>query len=333
MGIRPFPLDLCVVSFFIIMRFRPLFHICCVLAFVLTLPLSVITATTGLLPTLNVISELIIGYALPGRPIAVMLFKLWGISTSLQAISFVSDFKLGHYMKIAHRPMFFCQVVATIVAGTVQLGVQAWMFSNIEGLCDADQKDGFICPLTAAFGNASIIVSKLVALAHLIRGSKMSCCSGVSLGLDDCFRTVSSTMASSSSSLLVSLHHCYSGYCTSISELASSSTSISQSPSAARAPCLLGPLLTSCSGCLSALSLTMSSVDATLTGGQRTTVSRFVMRRSDCFTFSDARLGYFRYLGHWIGRRLRSRCPHRLLYLAIPQKWHDWSEQHPEMVG
>ena len=79
----------------------------------------------------------------------------------------MSDFKLGHYMKIAHRPMFFCQVVATIVGGTVQLGVQAWMFSNIEGLCDADQKDGFICPETSAFGNASIIVSKLFALAHL----------------------------------------------------------------------------------------------------------------------------------------------------------------------
>ncbi|KAF8501810.1 OPT oligopeptide transporter protein-domain-containing protein [Russula emetica] len=74
-----------------------------------------------------------------------------------QALQFTGDFKLGHYMKIAHRPMFFCQVVATIVAGTVQLGVQAWMFSNIEGLCSADQKDGFICPSTTVFGTASIV--------------------------------------------------------------------------------------------------------------------------------------------------------------------------------
>jgi OPT oligopeptide transporter protein len=109
---------------------------------------------------------MIIGYALPGRPIAMMLFKTWGYITMLQAIKFMSDFKLAHYMKIPHRPMFFCQVVATIVAGTVQLGVQSWMFSNIEGLCDPDQKDGFICPYTTVFGNASIIVSKLVVLAH-----------------------------------------------------------------------------------------------------------------------------------------------------------------------
>jgi hypothetical protein len=71
--------------------------------------------------------------------------------TMAQALSFTSDFKLGHYMKIPPRPMFLCQVwvpvfvcdsaalhiyrlrqvVATVIAGTVQLGVQAWMFSNI----------------------------------------------------------------------------------------------------------------------------------------------------------------------------------------------------------
>ena len=27
---------------------------------------------------LNVIAELIIGYALPGRPLAMMMFKTWG---------------------------------------------------------------------------------------------------------------------------------------------------------------------------------------------------------------------------------------------------------------
>jgi OPT family oligopeptide transporter len=147
-------------------RLLPEFHIRCVLAFLYTLPLSVIRATTGQQLALNVITELIIGYALPGRPIAMMLFKTWGYITMTQAIEFMSDFKLAHYMKIAHRPMFFCQVVATIVAGTVQLGVQAWMFSNIEDLCDADQKDGFICPNATAFGNASIIVSKFVVLAR-----------------------------------------------------------------------------------------------------------------------------------------------------------------------
>jgi hypothetical protein len=43
-----------------------------------------------------------------------------------QALQFTSDMKLGHYMKVPPRTMFLCQVVATVVAGTTQLGVQQW---------------------------------------------------------------------------------------------------------------------------------------------------------------------------------------------------------------
>jgi len=122
-----------------------------------TIPIGVIQAITNQQVGLNVISELIIGYALPGRPIAMMMFKTWGYNTMVQALQFTSDFKLAHYMKIPHRPMFWCQIVATVVAGTVQLGVQAWMFSNIKDICSPDQPDGFICPGTTVFGTASII--------------------------------------------------------------------------------------------------------------------------------------------------------------------------------
>ena len=118
---------------------------------------------------LNVLTELIIGYVLPGRPIATMLFKTWGHITVTQALEFTSDLKLGHYMKIPHRPMFWCQIVGTVVAGTVQLGVQAWMFSNIEGLCSADQRDGFTCPYTTVFGTASIVVSYCCSCCPSIR--------------------------------------------------------------------------------------------------------------------------------------------------------------------
>jgi len=133
------------------------FILALIIAFAYTIPIGVIVAITNQLVGLNVITELIIGYLLPGRPIAVMMFKTWGYIAMLQALNFASDFKLGHYMKIPPRPMFFCQVVATIIAGTVQLGVQAWLFSNVEGVCTPTQKDGFICPSTTVFGNASII--------------------------------------------------------------------------------------------------------------------------------------------------------------------------------
>jgi OPT family oligopeptide transporter len=128
-------------------------------ALIYTVPIGLIQATTNQQVGLNVITELIIGYALPGRPIAVMLFKTWGSNTMWQALDFTLDFKLGHYMKVSHRPMFWCQTVATVVASTVQVSVQEWMFSNIEDLCSPDQRDGFTCPYTTVFGTVSIVVS------------------------------------------------------------------------------------------------------------------------------------------------------------------------------
>ncbi|EMD35965.1 hypothetical protein CERSUDRAFT_115910 [Gelatoporia subvermispora B] len=127
------------------------------ISFVYTIPIGMIQAITNQQIGLNVITELIIGYALPGRPIAMMMFKTWGYITMYQALSFTSDFKLGHYMKIPPRPMFFAQVLATAIGGTVQLGVQAWMFTNIRDMCSPTQPDGFICPSTEVFGTASII--------------------------------------------------------------------------------------------------------------------------------------------------------------------------------
>ena len=90
----------------------------------------------------------------------MMLFKTWGYITMSQALQFTSDFKLGHYMKIPPRSMFWSQVIATVVAGTVQLGVQAWMFTNIpcvtstdklldtdnifRDMCSPTQKNGYV---------------------------------------------------------------------------------------------------------------------------------------------------------------------------------------------
>ncbi|KAF9029865.1 OPT oligopeptide transporter protein-domain-containing protein [Rhodocollybia butyracea] len=133
------------------------FILALIISFFYTVPIGIIQAITNQQVALNVITELIIGYALPGNPISMMLFKTWGYMSMSQALNFAQDLKLGHYMKIPPRTMFFAQTFATIVAGTVQLGVQAWMFSNINGMCDRHQPDGFTCVSTRVFGTASIV--------------------------------------------------------------------------------------------------------------------------------------------------------------------------------
>lgn len=128
-----------------------------VIAAFYVVPIGMIQAITNQQIGLNVITELIIGYGLPGRPIAMMMFKTWGYISVYQALQFTSDFKLCHYMKVPPRTMFSGQVIAAVVAGTVQLGVQAWMFTNIPDMCTAGQRSHFICPSTQVFGTASII--------------------------------------------------------------------------------------------------------------------------------------------------------------------------------
>lgn len=61
-------------------------------------------------PGLNIITEYVMGIIYPGRPIANVCFKVYGYMSMAQAVSFLNDFKLGHYMKIPPRSMFLVQV-------------------------------------------------------------------------------------------------------------------------------------------------------------------------------------------------------------------------------
>lgn len=61
-------------------------------------------------PGFDIIAQFMIGYVLPGKPIANLLFKIYGRISTVHALSFLSDLKLGHYMKIPPRCMYTAQV-------------------------------------------------------------------------------------------------------------------------------------------------------------------------------------------------------------------------------
>ncbi|GFZ10087.1 oligopeptide transporter 4 [Actinidia rufa] len=129
------------------------------IAFIFTLPISIITATTNQTPGLNIITEYIMGVMLPGEPIANVCFKTYGYMSMTQAISFLSDFKLGHYMKIPPRSMFLVQFLGTMIAGTVNLGVAWWLLDSIANICHQDPHSNspWTCPNDRVFFDASVI--------------------------------------------------------------------------------------------------------------------------------------------------------------------------------
>ncbi|XP_034914244.1 oligopeptide transporter 4 [Populus alba] len=130
------------------------------MAFVFTLPISIITATTNQTPGLNIITEYVMGVILPGRPIANVCFKTYGYMSMAQAVSFLNDFKLGHYMKIPPRSMFLVQFIGTVLAGTINLAVAWWLLNSIANICQDDllpANSPWTCPSDRVFFDASVI--------------------------------------------------------------------------------------------------------------------------------------------------------------------------------
>ncbi|SOV01556.1 oligopeptide transporter 6 (opt6) [Ustilago sp. UG-2017a] len=121
------------------------------------LPVGVVYAISNIEVGLNVISEFIIGYMHPGSATGMMMFKVFCYMAVYQGLSFTADMKLGHYMKVPPKDLFIAQVTAIVVSSFVVLGVQSWVFSNIENVCTPDASDNFTCNYLIVFGTASQI--------------------------------------------------------------------------------------------------------------------------------------------------------------------------------
>jgi OPT family small oligopeptide transporter len=128
-----------------------------IVAAVFVVPAGMVQAITNQAVSLNILAEVVVGYVLPGRPVAMMIFKTYGYIAMGQAIAFTRDLKLGHYMKIPPRTMFLVQVVPSIISCFVVVLVQQWMLGNIPDICQPNQKDRFICPSLSVFATASLL--------------------------------------------------------------------------------------------------------------------------------------------------------------------------------
>ncbi|TVY83460.1 Sexual differentiation process protein isp4 [Lachnellula suecica] len=127
------------------------------ISFAFSLPIGIIQAITNTQIGLNVLTEFIFGYIQPGKPLALMIFKTYGYITMSQSLSFVSDMKFGHYMKIPPRTMFTAQVVATTLSCFIQVGVLNFALGNIKDVCTPHQEQHFTCPGGKVFFSASVI--------------------------------------------------------------------------------------------------------------------------------------------------------------------------------
>ncbi|KAG0199499.1 hypothetical protein BGX28_007257 [Mortierella sp. GBA30] len=126
------------------------------IAIFFVLPVGIVQAVTNQQPGLNIVTEYVIGYMLPGHAIANVTFKTYGYIVNVQALTFTADLKLGHYMKIPPRIMFMAQIISTVMAGVINLGTATWLINTRPHICTPEGYP-FTCRSTKTFYSASII--------------------------------------------------------------------------------------------------------------------------------------------------------------------------------
>jgi OPT family small oligopeptide transporter len=126
-------------------------------ALVFLIPTCMIYGIANIPLALNVLSPFLAGYMIPGKPIGVMMFKVFSTSILGQAQTFSGDLKMAHYMHIPPRITFTAQIVAALWACFVQVAVMNWTLGNIPDVCTRLQKGHFTCPNGRAFFSSSIV--------------------------------------------------------------------------------------------------------------------------------------------------------------------------------
>ncbi|GAA95778.1 uncharacterized protein L969DRAFT_87803 [Mixia osmundae IAM 14324] len=89
------------------------------IAAVFLVPLGIVAGITNTTIGLNVISELVAGFVIPGLPIGVITFKVYTYMVYSQCLALVGDLKFGLYMKIPPRSLFIAQLLGTTLGAIV----------------------------------------------------------------------------------------------------------------------------------------------------------------------------------------------------------------------
>ncbi|OBA20920.1 OPT-domain-containing protein [Metschnikowia bicuspidata var. bicuspidata NRRL YB-4993] len=124
--------------------------------FVFLIPLTLVYSITGFSFGLNVLVELIVGYALPGNGMALMFIKALGYNIDGQAQNYITDQKMAHYVRIPPRALFRSQILSTLISCFISLAVINFTIDNIENYCETGQAQKFTCPSATTFYSSSV---------------------------------------------------------------------------------------------------------------------------------------------------------------------------------
>lgn len=125
--------------------------------FVFLLPAGLVYAFTGSSLQLNVVVELIAGYALPGNGIAMTTVKILGTMLDSQADNYITNQKQAHYLRIPPRALFRIQMLSMLITTFVCLGVLHLTLDTIADYCDPRNPLKMTCPSATTYYSLSVL--------------------------------------------------------------------------------------------------------------------------------------------------------------------------------
>ncbi len=116
------------------------FLVSCAISWFLTIPYACLYGITGFYYQPSAAIQMIGAYMVPRRPIANMMFTLFGSNSLSQGLLMLQDLKLTNYAKLAPRATFVAQMSGTIVGAILNwvmmnsiVNAQADILLSVEG--------------------------------------------------------------------------------------------------------------------------------------------------------------------------------------------------------
>ncbi|PSK37700.1 OPT family small oligopeptide transporter [Candidozyma pseudohaemuli] len=125
--------------------------------FVFLLPFAVVYAATGTQMSINVLLEMIMGYALPGNGTALNYVKTLGTNIDVQAENYITNQKQAHYLRIPPRSLFRAQLLSVIINSLMSVGVLNLAINEVQDFCHPHQPQKFTCPGSTTVYSASVL--------------------------------------------------------------------------------------------------------------------------------------------------------------------------------
>ncbi|KAJ3254958.1 hypothetical protein HDU77_003872 [Chytriomyces hyalinus] len=95
------------------------------------LPLGIVEAISGQRVATNVEAELLYGFIAPGQLTHLMTFKTLTYMGVNEALAFLEDLKLSHFVKIPPRTMFWAQIISTVLCAVVNVIVGCFISERL----------------------------------------------------------------------------------------------------------------------------------------------------------------------------------------------------------